>query len=283
MQPTLAVERLGHVNVFDESYGDSLRGQREILGAQVFREWTEPQFGGANALALVGGTCIETFAPTAPDGAIGQWLKARGSGWHSLEWTIPSLAEGEQILSERGIRVTERTDAYLFSHPKDLHGLCLELTEHHFEGDDRDVAGWAPTFWSEEHPLGIIGKATIKLASKTPAESAADVAALVGQGTYHLERSHLNTVSTGVEFPDHAVEFVGSATDAGTDLIGTFIAAHGERVFGVSFVVKDLSAARGYLAKSGVRFDQFGRHSLMFWLGTPLGARVELTDLAIGD
>lgn len=283
MQSSLSVERLGHVNVFDDSYEASLNGQRDVLGAKVFREWTEEQFGGANALALVGGTCIETFAPTAPDGAIGQWLKARGPGWHSLEWTIPSLAEAEQILTEHGIRVTERTEAYLFSHPKDLHGLCLELTEHHFEDDDRDLPGWAPTFWRDEHPLGITGKATVKLASKTPAESAADVAALVGQSTYRVERSHLNTVSTGIEFPDHAVEFVGSATNAGTDLIGSYIADHGERIFGVSFVVRDLSAARAYLAKSGVRFEQFGRHSLMFWLGSPLGARVELTDLAIGD
>jgi hypothetical protein len=283
MQSNLSVERLGHVNVFDDSYQASLDGQRDVLGAKVFREWTEEQFGGANALALVGRTCIETFAPTAPDGAIGQWLKARGPGWHSIEWTIPSLSEAEQTLTEHGIRVTEQTDAYLFSHPKDLHGLCLELTEHHFEDDDRDAAGWAPTFWSDEHPLGIIGKTTVKLASKSPAQSAADVAALVGLGTYSVERSHLNTVSTGIELPDHAVEFVGSATDAATDLIGSYIADHGERIFAVTFMVKDLSAARGYLAKSGVRFDQFGRHSLMFWLGSPLGARVELTDLAFGD
>jgi hypothetical protein len=155
------------------------------------------------------------------------------------------LAEAEQVLSERGIRVTERTESYLFSHPKDFHGLCLELTEHHFD-DDRDVAGWTPDAWSDQHPLGIVGGATVKLASKTPAESAADLGALVGRPTYSTEHSHLNTMSTGVQFADHAVEFVGSSTQADTDLIGTFIADHGERIFAVTFVVRDLSAARAY-------------------------------------
>jgi hypothetical protein len=278
MASTLVVQRLGHLNAYVSSYELALQLQRDVLGADVFREFDVAPAGSRNALGLIGRTCIETFAATTPDLTVGQWLAKHGPGWHSLEWTVPSMATAEETLAAHGIQVSVRAEDYLFTRPKDFHGICLELTEAHFDNDDRDLPGWEPTYWSDEHPLGIIGNAVIKVASSAPQQACQDLADLVGQPFYNVERSHLNSFGSGVRFADHTVEFVGSATGTSTDLVGAFVAEQGERIFCLTFQVADLSAARAYLAGSGLAFDQFGRHSLMLRPAWEQGTRIEFTD-----
>ncbi|HVW42447.1 MAG TPA: hypothetical protein VHC18_13955 [Amycolatopsis sp.] len=276
--PRIVVERLGHANVFAESFDDEVGLQREVFGAKVFRTWENAEVGSRNALALIGLTCVETFGSIDPDGPIGRWIAAHGSAWHSIEWTVPSLPEAVEAARAHGIRITDESPDYAFTHPKDLHGLALELTEHHFEGDDRDTPGFTPAFWADEHPLGVVGGLTVKVASSGPEKAAADLVALTGEPAYAVERSHLNSVGHGVRFADHAVEFTGSATGVDTDLVGGFVRDHGERIFCVSFTVRDILAARSHLVASGVRFEQYGRRSLM--LRPTHGARIELTTLS---
>ena len=277
----LQVERLGHVNVYTRSLEPALELQRCILGATVFREWDMPGSGSRNALSLVGRTCIETFAPTTNDLEVGAWLARHGPGWHSLEWTVPSMAEALEAVQQRGLRITEQTEGFLFTHPKDLHGVALELTDAHFEGDDRDASGYDPDCVTGAHPMGIEGIAVIKVSAASPdaARAAAeDVGALVGRAVDASEYDHLDAVGYAVRFDDHALEFVASAGGVSTDLVGSFAAARGARIFAVTFMVRDLPQARAHLVRAGVEYDEFGGHSL--WLGpeAAYGARIEFTD-----
>jgi catechol 2,3-dioxygenase-like lactoylglutathione lyase family enzyme len=275
VKPHLDVERLSSVNLFAEDYNAAVAVQRDVLGAQVFREQEEPVNGGRNALGLVGRTCVEVFAPTSSDGAIGRWLAGHGTGWHSVEWTIPSLDGAVRALDEQGIRVAEGGGDHILTQPRDLHGLCLELTARHLSSDDRDVPGWQPP----RHPLGITEPVTVKIASTVPADAAAQVADLVGRPSTAVDRPHLNAVGHRVEFADHVIEFVGSASGSMTDLVGRFLERHGERIFCVSFGVADLAQARAFLVRLDVPFTQWGRHSLLLGLELTRGARIELTDV----
>jgi hypothetical protein len=277
MAATLDVERLGHVNLFADDYDAVLDVHRNLFGADVFSEWEEKDFGGRNALWLIGGTCLEMFAATEPDKAIGRWLAKNGPGWHSLEWTVPSLDDAISTIIERGIRITDSSAGhYVFTHPKDLHGVCLELTSHHFDNDRRDSVGWQPSYWSVEHPLSITGQVTIKIASNQPELAATDVAALVGRDVYTHESVPLNSVSHGIAFLDHRLEFVGSRTGSSEDLVGGFLARRGERMYCTTFGVSDFDRARQYLAQQDVRFTQWGRSSLLIASEFTHGALIEL-------
>jgi hypothetical protein len=275
--PTLQVQRLGHVNVFAYGYEAVLPYFRDVFGARIFAEWEEPGHGGKNALWLVGGTCFELFTPTSPAKAIGKWLARQGPGWHSMEWTIPSLDDCRETLAEHHIRISDSDPGnYVFTHPRDLHGLCLELTPHHFEKDDRDLPGWTPSYWTDEHPLGIVGKAKVKLASRNPEKAAGDVAALVGRDTYQTVSMPTNTIAHGIEFADHHVEFVGSQTGSGSDQVGSFLATRGERIFRVELGIRSLEQARAYLAGLNVRFTQWGAESLLLEPEALRGTPIEL-------
>lgn len=276
---TVQVQRLGHVNTFAADH-DAVAGYHaRVLGAQTFMDWEEPDFGGRNALWRIAGTVVEIFSPTRPDGAIGRWVEKYGSGWHSLEWTVPSLDAAIETMRERGIRITDHVEGkYAFTHPKDGHGISFELTEHHFPGDVRDEPGWTAPTGGDENPLGIDGPVIISVASHDPDTAARWLADLTGtEGVRDEERRHTNTRAVAVDFPDHVVEFVAPLVTPTVDMhLADFLRDKGERIFSVDFPVADVYVARAWLAGVGTRFEQFGRRSLVLPVDETGGARIEL-------
>lgn len=152
----LDVMRHGHINHFTRDCGTTLAVLRDGFGGRAFSEWETPAAGSYNALVSLGPACVELFAPRDSALAVGQWLARRPAGWHSLEWTVPDLDDAARELKTAGIRITERTDDYLFTHPKDLHGLALELTWHRFAGDPREEgAGSSPGESAARSPSAV--------------------------------------------------------------------------------------------------------------------------------
>ena len=212
-----------------------------MFGADIFREWDEPHAGSANALLLVADTCLELFGVSDPDGVVGRWASRHGQGWHSLEWTLPSFEQAVEVTSALGIALTERVEgAYVFTHPRDCHGICLELTAAHFANDARDVAGWEPTYWRDEHPLGIDGSPCIRVSSHDALDAARWLASLTGREVdYDEHRPQLVGRAVGVHLAGHSIEFV---EPEGEGALSRFLEARGERIHSVSFPVRDLSA-----------------------------------------
>jgi len=204
----LKVLRHGHVNHFTPDYAATLRALTEGLGGRAFREWVTPEAGSANALVSVGPLCVEVFAPRGADGPIAQWLARYRAGWHSLEWTVPDLAEAAATLEAAGVRITEKTDDYLFTHPKDLDGLSLEVTHHFFDDDPRGADDW-DTAHGLTGAIPFAGLPRILIAVPDSASSARKLAALVGAPVEEVDRSDVGGIGNVIALPDHYVEYVG--------------------------------------------------------------------------
>jgi hypothetical protein len=245
------VERLGHVNNIASDVHPLRAAYVKVFGADVFSDWSNPDVGSSNCLLLISGTCIEIFAVDDEEKILGKYLRRHGPGWHSLEWTVPSQGEAEEIAAARHLRVTDRVDdAYVWLHPKDCHGLLLELSTHHFAGDSRDTAGWEPTYWSDEHPLGIVGLNCIRVTSREPLAAAEWLADLTGTNvSYDEPRSGAGGRAAGVALADHVIEFIGAV---GNGPIGEFLERQGERMHSVAFDVKDIAAASAFLSDQGI-------------------------------
>jgi hypothetical protein len=163
-----------------------------------------------------------------------------------------------------------------------LPGLCLHFAPVKLDGDR--LIGQLQAEEArrpDSHPLGIVGHPAIKIASPDPKQAAAELAARSGRPGYEAGRSHLNATGYGVRLDGCAVEFVGSASGSAHDLVGGFLAEHcGPGIFATTYRVRDLSAARAALAAAGVRFTQWGRHTLLLRVedGQSTAGRIELTD-----
>jgi hypothetical protein len=274
------VQRLGHANHVSNDYDATKRAYQQVFDGWFFREWAQPEHGTTNALITLSDTCIEVFSVTDPGSPLGRWAGRQGlGGWHSLEWTIPSQDEGDEILRQRSIRITDRAEgAYTYSHPRDCHGLCLELTEHHFADDPRDDPGHPrqPTYWRDEQPLGVTGLACIRVSAADATVSAEWLADLTGTDvTYERARPGLGARAAGVALAGHTIEFV---SPVGTGPIEAFLASGGERIYGLSYQVADLEGARAHLAKAGVAVSA-GSHEACLEIDPAVtqGARFELT------
>jgi hypothetical protein len=175
-----------------------------------------------------------------------------------------------------------RLQAVLGEKDARLPGLCLHFVPVKLAGDA--VIGETQVeeaHQPSDHPLGIVGDPAIKIASADPKQAAADLAARSGRPGYEADRGQLNAVGYGVRLDGYAVEFLGSATGSGQDLIGGFLAEHsGPGIFATTYRVRDLSATRAALAAEGVRFTQWGRHSLLLRIeaGPSTAGRIEFTD-----
>ena len=73
---------------------------------------------------------IELLSPLTPDGAIAGALERRGEGLSLLSLKVANVEEAAAEMESKGIRRIGllRTGAALF-HPKDLHGVMIELLE----------------------------------------------------------------------------------------------------------------------------------------------------------
>lgn len=253
MARALTVVRHGHVNQFCNDYDGLLDYYRTSFDSPVFMEFGTPEFGARNALYMAGAACFEAFAPTNPDLAIGSWIAKFGERWHSLEWTVPSLDEAIQIVQERGIRITDHAPGqYIFVHPRDCHGLSLELTEARFEHDPRETDAWDPAKGAGSNPIGIIGGPTITLCVPDAVVSAEWMAELTGR---ELSSSHAGTArnSAAVDFGDHIVEFVVPGDAAVDSDLREALAARGSSIYAVTLPVHSLAEAEAELAARGAK------------------------------
>ena len=253
MSRALNVIRHGHVNQFCSDYDGLLNYYRTTFDSPVFMEFGTPEFGARNALYMAGAACFEIFSPTVPDRAIGSWISRFGQRWHSLEWTVPSLPEAIEIVQEHGIRITDNVPGqYIFVHPRDCHGLSLELTEAHFEHDPREASGWDPAQGAGSNPIGISGGPIVTLCSADAQAAAAWMAELTGREPVS---GYVGTASNAaaIDFGDHIVEFASPTQDPMDDELRAALNARGASIFAVTLPVRSLAQAEVALNERGAR------------------------------
>ncbi len=82
------------------------------------------------AALVIGPDLIEVVAPTNRDSQLGRYLEKRGEGFYSLKIQVKDLAAAMKNLQAKGARVNPgETTHNAWLHPKDTHGILIELTE----------------------------------------------------------------------------------------------------------------------------------------------------------
>lgn len=247
--PTLDVRRLGHANHVLADYPAARHLWADVLGGEVFSEWEQASAGTRNALLAAAGTCVELFSPTTPESAMAGWIRRQGEGWHSIEWTLPDLDEAIEVVAAHGIRITEHAPgAYAFTHPKDGHGICLELTSAHFPDDPRDREGGQGP--GPHGPLGLLGLDCVRVSAPDAEVAASWLTGLTGVEVAE-ERivGHLAGRALRVPLGGHTVELVEPSADGE---LATFVERRGARIYSLVFAVADAGVARAVLADVGV-------------------------------
>ena len=105
----------------------------DLLGLRPDAHGIAPIPGTQARLAVLplGDGAIELLEPTEKDSPLGRYLERRGEGFYSLSVQVNNLQSALKNLQSKGIRpFPGETPHNAWLHPRDTHGMPIELTEN---------------------------------------------------------------------------------------------------------------------------------------------------------
>ncbi|MGH2405667.1 MAG: methylmalonyl-CoA epimerase [bacterium] len=129
------LSRIDHIGVAVRSIAEARRLYTD-LGLSVGEPERLPQDGVTAAFVAIGGVRIELLEPSGPEGPIARYLARRGEGIHHIAFSVQDIAEAIAHARRAGFTLIDaapRAGAHntriAFLHPKDTHGVLIELVE----------------------------------------------------------------------------------------------------------------------------------------------------------
>ena len=98
-----------------------------LFGLRVHRRGESTEFGFKNAILPTGIGHIELLQPTDPDKAIGRFLARHGEGVYLVGFECKDIPGSVARLREAGARVDSPKADIAWVHPREAHGLFVEL------------------------------------------------------------------------------------------------------------------------------------------------------------
>ena len=99
----------------------------KLFGLKVHKRSESKQFGFKNAILPTGIGHIELMQPTDPAKAVGRFLAKRGEGVYLVGFECGDVPGSVATLRGHGVQVDNPRPNLAWVHPRDTHGLFVEL------------------------------------------------------------------------------------------------------------------------------------------------------------
>lgn len=131
----MTTEAIDHIGVAVEDLDEAADLFSALLSLEVADVETVPGEQVRVAMLPVGGSRIELIEPTADDSPVARFLDKRGEGLHQVAVRVDDIEAALKRAEDLGVRalgdVREGAGGsrVCFLHPKDCHGVLVELVE----------------------------------------------------------------------------------------------------------------------------------------------------------
>ena len=99
----------------------------KLFGLKVHKRGESKQFGFKNAILPTGIGHIELMQPTDPDKPVGRFLAKHGEGVYLVGFECQDVPGAVKKLRGDGVKVDSPRDDLAWVHPREAHGLFVEL------------------------------------------------------------------------------------------------------------------------------------------------------------
>ena len=99
----------------------------KLFGLTVHHRGESKQFGFKNAILPTGIGHIELMEPTDPTKAVGKFLDKHGEGVYLVGFECKDIPGAVARLKAGGVRVDSPRQDLAWVHPRETHGLFVEL------------------------------------------------------------------------------------------------------------------------------------------------------------
>ncbi|HLN16272.1 MAG TPA: VOC family protein [Acidimicrobiales bacterium] len=289
---TLRIGKLFHLTPLVDDLDGAVEFFTSVFAPLVYYRGYAAHWHREASLMAIADSIIEPLLPLPPaDGAVGtswfRYMESFGPRVHNVAIYCDDLESLAARLDERGVRYTDAgVSTTLFIHPKDSPGM-LEFSTSTWSqsGDPRFSPRWddfARDYWAHRLPLGLerLSHITTVVRDRDAAREfytgALDAVVLPEQPGIDAATSHFVVVGEGVVFELAEPSGPGRPADE--------LERCGEGVIGVTFKVRDLDAARTYLANREAGEIHEGPGRLSFDASRTWGCEYAFGDRALeGD
>jgi len=127
---------LYRIGIAVKNLDEAVARMEHVLGLQVQERAVNEIQKVSWAWLPMGDSILELIAPTAPDSRVARFLEQRGEGLYLLGVSVENLEQATTRLAQAGVEVLYPEPKPFpggrkqnFIHPRDLHGVLLELIE----------------------------------------------------------------------------------------------------------------------------------------------------------
>lgn len=99
----------------------------KLFGLRLHKRGESKEFGFKNAILPTGIGHIELLQPTDPTKAVGRFLDKHGEGVYLVGFECPDIPGAVAKLRAAGARVDSPKPEIAWVHPREAHGLFVEL------------------------------------------------------------------------------------------------------------------------------------------------------------
>ena len=257
MAPPARLEllKLNHVNAIVDGYQSALDHFVGTLGFQFNLRVTAAGEGVDACLVSLGPVMFEFFAPRQrTERGQGRLLALYGDHYIGAEYQVPDVASARAACDALDIRILHDMGQVLFTHPRDSLGVSWELWEGDWHAPRPEFSDFSPvlppTYWRDDHPLGVTGLACLRLAVPELAAAVDFFDRVFGAAVQYREaRPPVGAEAAGVHVGDTVIELL-APTGAGA--LADYLERYGPRVRSTVFEVDDLERAERHLEHVGV-------------------------------
>ena len=136
MPAAMKVKRIDHLGIAVADLAAAKRLYEDLLGLTLTHEEVVQEQGVRTHFYPIAGVKLELLESVTPDGPIARFLEKRGAGIQHLAVEVEDIEEAIAELKGKGVRMLDETprkgveeSRIAFVHPKDTHGVLLELVE----------------------------------------------------------------------------------------------------------------------------------------------------------
>ncbi len=130
------MRKVEHIGIAVRSLIEANARFARLFGQPPYKTETVLTEGVSTAFFRVGETKIELLESTDPDGPVAKFLARRGEGIHHIAYDVADIRAEMQRLAAEGFTLLSAepkpgadNKLVCFLHPKDTHGVLIELCQ----------------------------------------------------------------------------------------------------------------------------------------------------------
>ncbi len=132
----MKVKQIDHIGIAVKSLDQAGRFYTDVLGLPTQETETVEDQKVTVAFIPVADSEVELLESTEPDGPVARYIESKGEGIQHIAYRVENLDEALAELKEKGVRLIDQEPRkgaggarIAFIHPKETHGVLVELCE----------------------------------------------------------------------------------------------------------------------------------------------------------